>query len=113
MSILNKEIKEKWINALRSGEYTQGQGYLYIENSDGTESFCCLGVLEYICGTPKKDMKEIAMPAGLNERKSSTELEYTYEEDNDDYTTWEDKLASMNDLGNSFEAIAQFIEKEL
>lgn len=37
---MNKEIKTKWIEALRSGEYVQAQGYLH--NSKG---YCCLGVL--------------------------------------------------------------------
>jgi hypothetical protein len=36
-----------WLNALRSGEYKQGKGYLF----DGT-GFCCLGVLEKVMGTP-------------------------------------------------------------
>ena len=37
---LKPEIKEKWVAALRSGEYKQTRGYL--SNSNG---FCCLGVL--------------------------------------------------------------------
>ena len=42
---LNPEIKEKWIAALRSGEYPQHRGAIY--NSDRT-AFCCLGVLHRI-----------------------------------------------------------------
>ena len=38
---MNKVIKQKWIAALRSGEYKQGKGQLH--NSKG--EFCCLGVL--------------------------------------------------------------------
>ncbi len=37
---MNQEIKQKWVAALRSGEYKQGQGEL---NGDG--GYCCLGVL--------------------------------------------------------------------
>lgn len=37
---MNSEIKQKWINALRSGEYTQTLGNL----KDG-RGYCCLGVL--------------------------------------------------------------------
>ena len=37
---MNKEIKRKWIEALRSGEYKQAQHQL----RDG-DRFCCLGVL--------------------------------------------------------------------
>jgi hypothetical protein len=36
---LDPEFKEKWVKALRTGEYKQGQGLLF----DG-EGHCCLGV---------------------------------------------------------------------
>lgn len=41
---MNEEVKVKWVAALRSGEYQQGQDSLrtyYL----GVEQFCCLGVL--------------------------------------------------------------------
>ena len=38
---MNKDIKKKWVDALRSGEYTQGRDAL--KNGDG--QYCCLGVL--------------------------------------------------------------------
>jgi hypothetical protein len=37
---MKQEIKEKWVAALRSGEYKQGTEYL---NRNG--NFCCFGVL--------------------------------------------------------------------
>lgn len=37
---MNPEVKEKWLAALRSGNYAQGKGVL--REGDG---FCCLGVL--------------------------------------------------------------------
>jgi hypothetical protein len=37
---MNQEIKQRWIKALRSGEYKQGYGNLY-----HCGKFCCLGVL--------------------------------------------------------------------
>lgn len=38
---MNKEAKEKWIEALRSGKYKQGKSCLM-----GTDNaYCCLGVL--------------------------------------------------------------------
>jgi hypothetical protein len=39
--MMNRELKQKWINALRSGSYIQGRNRL--RNLDN--SFCCLGVL--------------------------------------------------------------------
>ena len=40
-----KKLKEKWIKALRSGEYRQGIGHLRQLGKDRSEMFCCLGVL--------------------------------------------------------------------
>lgn len=39
--MMNPEIKQKWLNALRSGEYSQGRYQL----RDDCNHFCCLGVL--------------------------------------------------------------------
>jgi len=41
---MNPKIKEKWIEALRSGEYKQGQEALLNVYED-TKEYCCLGVL--------------------------------------------------------------------
>lgn len=41
-----KEMKAKWLAALRSGEYKQGKGALRVEEDDGTISWCCMGALE-------------------------------------------------------------------
>ena len=40
-----KEIRQKWVEALRSGEYSQGKSKLRRKESDEKDSFCCLGVL--------------------------------------------------------------------
>lgn len=45
---MKKDIAEMWIEALRSGKYKQGYGYLKQESGDNIEEnarFCCLGVL--------------------------------------------------------------------
>lgn len=51
---MKKEIADKWVAALRSGDYKQGEGTLRFTN-DGTKetSFCCLGVLCDISGLGK------------------------------------------------------------
>lgn len=41
---MKQEIKEKWIEALRSGEYEQGMSTLHFQEYS-EERFCCLGVL--------------------------------------------------------------------
>lgn len=38
---MNPEIKQKWVAALRSGNYRQGKGKLRTHD----DRFCCLGVL--------------------------------------------------------------------
>lgn len=38
---MNTQIKEKWIEALRSGRYKQGK----LRLRDNDNNFCCLGVL--------------------------------------------------------------------
>lgn len=42
---MNPEIKERWLEALRSGKYKQGQKLLRARDVDGNEYHCCLGVL--------------------------------------------------------------------
>lgn len=53
---MDREIKQRWINALRSGEYEQGFGQL----NDG-ERYCCLGVL---CDIAVKDGVVRSSPVG-------------------------------------------------
>lgn len=47
---MDAELKSKWVTALRSGKYKQGQTFLY---SSKDESFCCLGVLCEVEGIPR------------------------------------------------------------
>lgn len=60
---INPEVKAKWLDALRSGQYTQTTGVLHqaIAMPDRPVGFCCLGVLcevaiqEGVNLTPKDD----------------------------------------------------------
>lgn len=40
-----RSLKKKWVEALRSGEYQQGEGHLFDGNT-----YCCLGVLCRVAG---------------------------------------------------------------
>ena len=42
---MKQEVAEKWVAALRSGEYQQTQQTLCVNDEQGTRGFCCLGVL--------------------------------------------------------------------
>jgi hypothetical protein len=41
---MDNTLKQKWVDALRSGEYEQGRGMLRCKTDD-SDQFCCLGVL--------------------------------------------------------------------
>lgn len=113
---MNQQIKQKWVEALRSGEYKQTQGRL--RNHDG---FCCLGVLcdvlfpedwkftlgrcshnDYSHVLPPKVLRE----AGLQESNPIV-IGYSLSAHHDS------SLASYNDEGKTFEEIANIIEKRL
>lgn len=55
---MNREIRDQWTAALRSGDYFQGRAALHT-NINGHVQHCCLGVL---C--------ELALKAGVVERTS-------------------------------------------
>jgi hypothetical protein len=42
---LDDEVKERWVKALRGGEYKQGRRALKTYMPDKTCAYCCLGVL--------------------------------------------------------------------
>ncbi len=44
MTKIDPEFKVKWLAALRSGEYIQGQGALRTDLDGHNSSYCCLGV---------------------------------------------------------------------
>lgn len=100
-------MKNKWIKALRSGEYTQTIGTLRRDNS-----FCCLGVL---CDVIDPSLWEVRPLTGnityeglQGSLSSNTRKKYniSYEQ--------ETKLMKMNDKENkSFKEIADYIEKEM
>jgi hypothetical protein len=44
---MDKKLKAKWVKALRSGKFKQGNGVLYNPNK---RTHCCLGVLSQVDG---------------------------------------------------------------
>jgi hypothetical protein len=116
---MNKQLKAKWIKALRSGQYRRGVTRLVSE--DGKQ-FCCLGVLADVQGciwqeTRYGNLKPI-MPRGQKTFSSNSA-------DNDDGEYLKPskagglplaeqvRLAKMNDGGATFKKIADYIEKNL
>jgi hypothetical protein len=60
---VNREIRDQWTAALRSGEYQQAKGFLNVKTPlpGGKAGLCCLGVL---C--------EVAVKAGVIEAREIT-----------------------------------------
>lgn len=107
---MNREIKQKWISALKSGKYTQGKGYLKITSSAGNH-YCCLGVLCEVMEIPSyKPYKLTASSFDENTATLSTSLLSKAGLTDENQTD----LINMNDEANySFSQIADFIEEKL
>lgn len=139
---MNKEIKERWIAALRSGEYSQSAGYLGTD-----EGYCCLGVLceialqdqvviktkdssidENFVYTSKIDpvdrdygvlpLAVVAWSGMPNRNPSITSAKEEVSPDifsklGDEYDEVTATLSGFNDSGATFEQIADLIEKYL
>jgi hypothetical protein len=112
---MNPQIKQKWVSALRSGDYKQTQHRLRKE-----DGFCCLGVLCDLYGkennaewTPLDFDNAYAfqefesyLPSSV---KKWADLEYCNPHVNDEEST----LVRLNDSGSTFEQIADVIEHQL
>lgn len=58
MAKLNKTFKARWLKALRSGDYKQGETQLVSKDM----SYCCLGVAGSLCGLTTKALQESVSP---------------------------------------------------
>lgn len=106
---MNLEVKEKWIAALRSGDYQRGEGFLRRD-----ESYCCLGVL---CDLAVKDGVILEPKLGVDKFTYYYAGIYTHLPQaviawaGEDVMYKQYKLSTMNDDGASFAEIADFIER--
>jgi hypothetical protein len=97
------EFKAKWIAALRSGEYKQGEGELHNPHRD---TYCCLGVAGRIAGVSAEDLRR----DGFLKKEMSNSIPYCLVNDNGTVS----RLIAMNDSeGKSFSEIADYIESNL
>lgn len=106
------ENTTKLVEALRSGDYKQGQGLLRPRE----DQFCCLGVACDISGLGEWQKSYVgsvyvyvtATGSGLVLPKEV--MEWLGWATNEGYIDEETSLAALNDHGDSFEAIADVIE---
>ena len=121
---MKKSDVKKWVKALRSGEYEQGEGNLCKEDEiSGECEYCCLGVacdifvegdwIEHpnYYAWSIGDHKSFYMPGIWTETTSFPSLETLKEMGLD--VAYAQKLAELNDKGWSFKKIANKIEKDL
>ena len=119
---LNPAFKKKWLKALRSGEYEQGQGCLVNDK----DQFCCLGVacnlvVDEGVGEWRKEGDDwtfntktesdcMYLPREVRERALHDGDHFTWA---NDWSAEELRLAALNDNGESFEVISDYIEANL
>jgi len=113
---MNPQIKQKWVSALRSGEYQQTQKVLHNKNG-----FCCLGVLcdLYIKENnlewepSRHDDNVYVFQYGVAALPLSV-VEWSGVEDGNTHVNGEPfTLSGLNDKGSTFNEIADVIEEQL
>ena len=131
---MNPEVKQKWIDALRSGKYEQGS-----EKLRSVSGYCCLGVLcdlyaqehnvewefrgrggtylqpqdYWYFDDQSEFLPKIVMNwAGLKTHNPSVrvDIEDNFDDDNSFYT---DEIANVNDSGYTFMDLSKIIEQQL
>jgi hypothetical protein len=118
---MKAELKQKWVEALRSGKYKQGRSVL--KNTEGR--MCCLGVLLDIETPDGWDARATQIPGEVghyhhqNGNYSGDFLHRNTRERHGLTSELEDgesiahRLAGMNDNGKSFAEIADWIETHI
>jgi hypothetical protein len=126
---MNPEVKQKWIDALRSGEYEQGS-----EKLRSVSGYCCLGVL---CDIYAKE-HNTEWEFGGNEETNLEPMDYWYYEGESEFLPksvmeWAELkinnpmlladdegegdckvyVSHLNDGGYTFATIANLIEAQL
>ena len=130
---MRQDIKERWVEALRSGEYRQGRGRLRQRSTiHESDEYCCLGVLcdlyardqgvkwekpnyfmnaSMMHGNTRLLPKEVVAWAGLSEAGLVTAIggvDYDVRIGDQGWAS-----SDYNDAGTSFEEIAALIEGSL
>lgn len=102
---LPKNFKTKFLKALRSGEYPQGQDRL----TDGVK-YCCLGVACEVAGVKKIPKNYQFIPSAIADpKKQFKKVPQILKGDQ----SVPRELAHLNDDGKSFKEIADYIEANL
>jgi len=98
---MDAELKAKWIAALRSGKYKQGQGQLKFG-----DEFCGIGVLADVAGFEWQADDGVIVPRTFS-------VAYHFLPSSLLPLDFQRRLARKNDTGATFAEIADIIEAEL
>ena len=117
---MNADMKQKWVEALRSGRYKQGQQHLRQRDKQGMPLYCCLGVLGEVYDHHRWIGDSYGSAPG-EEYYPSSDAVLPYEvvtalglyDLTDEGMDVQDHLANMNDNGQDFTEIADYIEENL
>ena len=130
---MNPEVKQKWVDALRSGKYEQGS-----EKLRSMSGYCCLGVLCDLYAQEHDTQWEFRG----NEETNLQPMDYWYfedqsefvpesvmnwagfslncpvvkidvEEEDEDNWFYHEGLADLNDSGYTFNELSNLIEQQL
>jgi hypothetical protein len=102
---MKQGLKKKWVAALRSGEYKQGIGELYVKDN----SYCCLGVLCRVAGMTNSQIEKITV---IDEEEETNYLLSPELLKKFGLTEKQQKgAARMNDNQRDFNYIAKHIER--
>lgn len=112
---MNQNIKTKWLEALRSGQYQQVKGVLRHSDSANSQGYCCLGVL---CDIYSKETATpwvgdsflghtCVLPLEIIKRCDISINQFG------GLGLLQDSLSQMNDHGKTFNDIADVIEEKL
>lgn len=109
---LPRDFAEKWVAALRSGEYKRGILKLYNARED---CYCCLGIAGLVCGMNNEELND--HPLLVHALTTNPENKNKIPEILNGYATQGTlirKLTTMNDdQSKSFPQIADWIEQNV
>jgi len=110
---MNEQVKQKWLSALRSGDYQQTKNYLHTDNG-----FCCLGVLCDLYGKEHNVEWELADDGNnyeFQDYPSFLPLPVVEWAGVESYcpSIPGTSLVTLNDMGSTFNEIADWIEEHL
>jgi hypothetical protein len=120
---LPQDFKNKWVEALRSGNYPQARGALFVENNE-TTGYCCLGVACKIVGieddklTSYGDISDFSDDYGDEDGDKLAEIPIYLIDDSYGLIPLlidmnDGKRIEKNPSSKSFEEIADWIEQNL